>query len=79
MHPRHLLDLFVYSTSTNGLLLWYMTLCTLGLKVLIVLTRVNETNGYSDYDADAFIVTMIEKRPSYMRALAVRADVTRRS
>jgi len=61
MHPRHLLDLFVYSTSTNGLLLWYMTLCTLGLKVLIVLTRVNETNGYSDYDADAFKVTMIEK------------------
>jgi len=59
--------------------LWYMAVCTPGLKVLTVLTRANETNGYSDYDAVAFIVTTMEKRPSYMRALAVRADVTRRS
>jgi len=62
MHPRHLLNLFVYSTSTNGLLLWYMAVCTPGLKVLTVLTRANETNGYSDYDAVAFIVTTMEKK-----------------
>jgi len=47
----------MYSTSTNGLLLWYMAVCTSGLKVL---TRVNETNGYSDYDVVAFIVTTME-------------------
>jgi len=59
--------------------LWYMAVCTSGLKVLTVLTRANETNGYSDYDAVAFIVTTMEKRPSFMGALAVRADLTRRS
>jgi len=45
MHPRYLLNLFVYSTSTNGLLLWYMAVYTSRLKLLIVLTRAN------DYDA----------------------------
>jgi len=54
---------------------------TRGLSAIaeLLVTRANETNGYSDYDAVAFIVTTMEKRPSYMRALAVRADVTRRS
>jgi len=55
MHPRHLLNLFVYSTSTNGLLLWYIAVCTSRLKVLIVLTRAN------DYDSVVFIMTTIEK------------------
>jgi len=39
-----------------------MAVCTSGLKVLTVLTRANETNGYSDYDAVAFIVTTMEKK-----------------